>query len=188
MKQIYKVLISILIISILAETAISATTGQTAVGGTTQYSAIFDKPEVWTNMSTSTPWLSTGWVDIADYTFYLPTNAFARIEGNGMLYGYQAIAGSMLEVDGVNSTTRFYGAEGLNGGWTGFSNPKTLYLSKGNHRIRIYGVMYGQTPGFAGSYAGIDVIANSQGNIAMLTKTDSIPPITPPNTPAKVKD
>ena len=173
MKQIYKILISVFIISILALASTQATAKTTYIPP--PYSAIYsDNPgSSFIKLPTDCESNPRTCPDMVSYTFYLPTSAYVYIDVSGQLYNIYNAAAVMLKIDNVDSMTRSRSftntAAGLNTCLeTGVQISTTNLLTSGYHTIYLSGyqingsINHGMT---ALGQISITVVANQNGNI-----------------------
>ena len=172
MKQIYKILISVFVISILALASTQARTTPTPTPA--PYSAIYSD-----NLGSSFIKLPTDCgsnpgtcPDMVSYTFYLPTPAYAYIDVSGQLLNIYNAAAVTLKIDNVDSMTRsrfFNNAAGLNTVFnTGVQISTTNLLTSGYHTIYLSGYQVNGSINHGTTAIGqisITVVANQNGNI-----------------------
>ncbi|MBA3036740.1 MAG: hypothetical protein FP814_09630 [Desulfobacterium sp.] len=172
MKQIYKILISVFVISILALASTQATAKRTYIPP--PYSAIYsDNPGLsFIKLPTDCESNPGTCPNIVSYTFYLPTPAYTYIDVSGQLSNIYNAAAVTLKIDNVDSMTRsrfFNNAAGLNTVFnTGVQISTTNLLSPGNHTIYLSGYQINGSinPGTTAiGQISITVIANQNGNI-----------------------
>ena len=178
MKQIYKILISVFVISILALASTQATAKTTPtptpIPPMSPYSAVYSD-----NLGSSFIKLPTdcesnprSCPNMVSYTFYLPTPAYAYIDVSGQLSNIYNAAAVTLKIDNVDSMTRsrfFNNAAGLNTVFnTGVQISTTNLLASGYHTIYLSGYQINGSinPGTTTlGQISITVVANQNGNI-----------------------
>jgi len=174
MKQIYKILISVFVISILALASTQATARTTPTLTPAPYSAIYsDNPgSSFIKLPTDCESNPGTCPNMVSYTFYLPTPAYAYIDVSGQLSNIYNAAAVTLKIDNVDSMTRsrfFNNAAGLNTVFnTGVQISTTNLLTSGYHTIYLSGYQINGSinPGTTTlGQISITVVANQNGNI-----------------------
>jgi len=180
MKQTYKILILVFVISILALASTQATAKPTPTSTPTlipspSYSAVYSD-----NLGTRFIKLPTDCEsnpgtcpNIVSYTFYLPTPAYTYIDVSGQLSNIYNAAAVTLKIDNVDSMTRsrFFTntAAGLNTSLeTGVQISTTNLLTSGYHTIYLSGYQINGSINHGTTAIGqisITVVANQKGNI-----------------------
>lgn len=176
MKQTYKLLILVFVILILALASVQANAKPTPTPTPmpSPYSAVYNN-----NLETRSIKLPTDCEsnpgtcpNIVNYTFYLPTPAYAYIDVSGQLSNIYNAAAVMLKIDNVDSMTRsrfFTNTVGLNTNLeTGVQISTTNLLTSGYHTIYLSGYQINGSINHGTTAIGqisITVVVNQNGNI-----------------------
>lgn len=99
------------------------------------YPAIYSASENYTTITE--PWT---WTELNRLTIDLPKDTYVNVEASGSFHMYGGFAITTLDIDGTQKSWSGYNSgSGSNGQWSGFQNRATVYLTAGQHDIKLSG-------------------------------------------------